>query len=448
MNFQCDDHTIDDLGLFAKGQHAPSIFGLFNHAKTMGGRQRIRKMMETPSNDLRYLKRRRDSIAFFRTVGISLDISNQQMDFIQHYLKSDYLILKNNIIDITAQRIKNRIAISERYYVISKGIQYFLFSIKSLQNFADKILSHESSPTYLTELTNRIVAFCQSEVGKKLMQGGNMQRREIETSFSIKHVFQFDRLIREKSIDETREIIGIIYEIDALVSVASAANAHNLTPPDYIDAEHVELELIKVYHPHVKHPIKNNFFIREKNICFLTGSNMAGKSTLLKAISISIYLAHIGFPVPADSMKCTILNAMMTTINLSDNINLGHSHFMHEVKRIKEAANLLTSGSKYFIVFDELFRGTNVKDAYEASTSIINALARIRQSGIIISTHLIEIAGEINSANIDFKFMKAHLENLEPTYTYKLQTGVSSERLGMAIIKRERIIEILDGADS
>ncbi|MBK6527650.1 MAG: hypothetical protein IPG07_20145 [Crocinitomicaceae bacterium] len=66
---------------------------------------------------------------------------------------------------------------------------------------------------------------------------------------------------------------------------------------------------------------------------FLTGANMAGKSTLLKSLGLSIYLAHIGFPVPAKKFQTTLYNGIITTINLPDNINKGYSHFYHEVIR-------------------------------------------------------------------------------------------------------------------
>ena len=106
---------------------------------------------------------------------------------------------------------------------------------------------------------------------------------------------------------------------------------------------------------------------------------MAGKSTFLKSVSLTVYLAHIGFPVPAKSCEISIFNGLFTTINLSDDIQQGYSHYYSEVKRIKDMALNLNSHKKLFIIFDELFRGTNVKDAYEASLLITKVFFEIKE---------------------------------------------------------------------
>jgi len=155
-------------------------------------------------------------------------------------------------------------------------------------------------------------------------------------------------------------------------------------------------------------------------------------------------LAHIGFPVPAASVKTSVFNGLFTTINLSDDLNLGYSHFLNEVKRVKEAALQLQKGGMYFIVFDELFKGTNVKDAFDASLLIIKALAKIKSSVFIISTHLLEIADKIKTEdNISFQFLKTTVKDNKPIFNYQLEQGVSKNRLGMTIVKNEGIIDIL-----
>ncbi|MBK6527649.1 MAG: hypothetical protein IPG07_20140 [Crocinitomicaceae bacterium] len=97
-----------------------------------------------------------------------------------------------------------------------------------------------------------------------------------------------------------------------------------------------------------------------------------------------------------------------------------------------------------FVIFDELFRGTNVKDAYDASLLIISAFAKIRTSTFLISTHITEIAEDLKSnATVQFNYLASKLIEAVPTYTYKLANGVSDERVGLLIVKNEGIIEIL-----
>lgn len=134
---------------------------------------------------------------------------------------------------------------------------------------------------------------------------------------------------------------------------------------------------------------------------------MAGKSTFLKSLSISVYLAHLGLPVPAKYMKTSKYNGLLTTINLSDNINKGYSHFYNEVLRVKYVAERINQVRNIFVVFDELFRGTNVKDAYEASLSVISAFSKLNKGFFAISTHIIEVADKLkDNKSIFLKILK------------------------------------------
>ena len=173
---------------------------------------------------------------------------------------------------------------------------------------------------------------------------------------------------------------------------------------------------------------------------------MAGKSTFLKSVGIAIYLAHLGFPIPTSEAHISIFHGLVTTINLSDNLGLGHSHYFAEVKRVKEVAHLLAEDQPLLVIFDELFRGTNVKDAYDASKGVISAFARLPQSAFLVSTHIIEVADELrNYKTIQFQYFDMNWLGNEPQYNYCLKDGVSTERLGMHIIKQEGILKILEG---
>lgn len=118
---------------------------------------------------------------------------------------------------------------------------------------------------------------------------------------------------------------------------------------------------------------------------------MAGKSTFLKSIGLSVFISHLGFPVPATKMTTSIYNGIVSTINLSDNLNKGLSHFYSEVKRVKETALKLKESKKLLVIFDELFRGTNVKDASDASLLIIAAFSKIKKSTFLVQHILLKL---------------------------------------------------------
>jgi DNA mismatch repair ATPase MutS len=171
---------------------------------------------------------------------------------------------------------------------------------------------------------------------------------------------------------------------------------------------------------------------------------MAGKSTYLKSFGISVYLAHLGFPIPAKSIETSIFNGLLTTINMSDNINKGYSHYYNEVLRVKYVAEQINRLKNIVVIFDELFRGTNVIDAYEASLSVISAFAKIKMSLFAISTHIMEVAEKLKlNDSIYFKFFEIKINEGIPQYTYKLKDGVTDERIGMYILTKEKVIETI-----
>ena len=166
----------------------------------------------------------------------------------------------------------------------------------------------------------------------------------------------------------------------------------------------------------------------------------------MKAFGISAYLAHMGFPVPASAMEFSVQNGLFTTINLPDNINMGYSHFYAEVIRVKKVAESIKKSHNLIVIFDELFRGTNVKDAYDATVAVTEAFAAKKNCIFIISTHIIE-AGETlkdRCDNIFFVNLPTIMEGSKPTYTFKLAEGITSDRHGMVIINNEGILDILN----
>jgi DNA mismatch repair ATPase MutS len=171
---------------------------------------------------------------------------------------------------------------------------------------------------------------------------------------------------------------------------------------------------------------------------------MAGKSTLMKSVGIVLYLAHMGFPVSADEVEFSVREGMYTSINVADNIGLGYSHFYAEVVRVKQAAEAAATGGRLLLMFDELFKGTNVKDAYDGTLAVTKAFADYTGCLFVVSTHIIEVGETLEgSSNIRFTYMPTVMEGSRPRYTYKLQEGITEDRQGMMIIRNEGILELL-----
>jgi DNA mismatch repair ATPase MutS len=129
---------------------------------------------------------------------------------------------------------------------------------------------------------------------------------------------------------------------------------------------------------------------------------------------------------------------------LPDKLGIGASHFYMEVLRLRKIAAELGEGRSLFVIFDELFRGTNVKDAHEATVAVTLAFAKKKSSMFIISSHIVEAANEMEQhKNIGFLYLPTVMKGTTPEYTYTLRQGVTDDRHGMIIIRNEGILDIL-----
>jgi DNA mismatch repair ATPase MutS len=128
-----------------------------------------------------------------------------------------------------------------------------------------------------------------------------------------------------------------------------------------------------------------------------------------------------------------------------DDLALGYSHFYAEVLRVKTVAEEVSAGKDLIIIFDELFKGTNVKDAYDATLSVTEAFAQFRNCFFVISTHIIEVGETLGArcGNLQFAYLPTVMEGRIPRYTYTMQEGITSDRHGMMIIENEGILGIM-----
>lgn len=434
-HFTIDNQTFNDLEIFTAKEGASSIFDLFKQTRTLAARKRLMEIMQNPSNNIDDITLRRDAIKYFYDNKIYLEIKNQEIDLIDFYLQCKFKKFKNNPLDLMADYLTRNS--SNNYYVIKTGLRYLIQLTKYLFDFVETHRANQP-PGYLCIIFEQV---------ESIIEGGVLlQARKLdETRLSFLDVSKLDRAIRGVEMENIKTLLKLVYELDVLENIALVASAKGLSFPVFNKDLDLKIRTTGFYHPAIKNAVKNDVCLDHKqNIIFLTGSNMAGKSSLLKALGLLIYLSHLGFPVPADSMETTVFNGLVTTINLPDNINKGLSHYYNEVKRVKEVAEILLQYSKMFVIFDELFRGTNVKDAFDGSSLIISELSAITSSVFVISTHIIELAKVLDKfSNISFRYLDASYESEKPVFTYLLREGISKEVLGMYLVRSEGIVEIL-----
>lgn len=436
MKFDIDKQTIKDLELFPERGNDTCIYTYYNRTTTIGGQEMLYDSFNSPVSNIEFLQTRRDEINFFFTNGHYIKFKSSQIDFIEHYLKSQRIPLKDNIIDAFYDGLSYKLNPAGDYYLISEGIKSIIQLLINLESFVKGLNSLIVPSTLETDL-DKIKKFTSTIFLKDIRDTKKLRFCQIN---------KLDYLFRVQSKNSFRELLKTVYKIDVLQALSQIMKVEGFTLPNYSSFSQPVFEVEDAFHPLLSAPIPNSFlFSCDSNLCFVTGPNMSGKSIFLKTTGLLIYLAHLGFPVPASKLNISLFDGLFTTLNLSDNLNLGYSHFYSEVKRVKDIALKLNSRKKLFVIFDELFRGTNVKDAFDASLAIISALSKIRNNVFFISTHILEVAENLdNKDSIMFKCFESNLVDQKPVYDFKIKNGISKERIGMLIIKNENIVEILD----
>ena len=441
MLFDTDKQTISDLNLFEERTNVKSVFSVYNRAATKGGRDMLNRLFRTPVSDLEFLLSRKAEINFFFQNKCLLKLNSRHIDFIEHYLTNDRVPLRNNFIDAAYNGLMNKLSSDGDYWIISNGIFYTIRLLNDLKLFMSVTEDFVVPATFGKDL-ELLKNFIELHVVKNCLNDPPEDIKDL----TFLQINNLDQLFRVSKKDPFRDLLNIVYKIDVLQTLSGIMKSEGYSLPEYMQGAQPSFEVIEAFNPILPKPISNSFtFGRDSTICFVTGPNMAGKSTFLKTMGLMVYLAHLGFPVPAKSLKTTVFDGLFTTINLADNLNLGYSHFYSEVHRVKEIAVKINTEKNLFVIFDELFRGTNVKDAFDATLMIISSLAKIRGNLFFISTHILEVAEELKLRDsIIFNCFESELIDKIPVYDYKLKKGVSKERIGIFIIKQERIVEILE----
>jgi DNA mismatch repair ATPase MutS len=228
--------------------------------------------------------------------------------------------------------------------------------------------------------------------------------------------------------------------------MAMAVKQHKLVFPSFTHERKPLLDVKGLYHILLQQPVDYDVqLLPGKNFLFLTGANMAGKSTFIKSVGTAVFLAHIGMGVPAAEMQLSVFDGMLSNINVVDNILKGESYFYNEVQRIKSTVQKISDRRNWLILIDELFKGTNVEDAMKCSTTVIEGLLKIQNSSFILSTHLYEIGEPLKQyPNIIFNYFETAVQDGQLIFNYQLKNGISNDRLGYVILKNEGVVDMLE----
>lgn len=433
-----DKTTLQDLSIFHSEEEF-SLFNQLNFTQTGHGKEWLHHLLSEPFSELNKITETQNILKLIinRSEDWPTSITNGTIMVIERF----YETVLNTIPASSGQ-------LNAYSYYLLHGPDYSLVKY-SVTHFADFVrgmwqlavlFDQEGSPAGLLNYTSRIKYLLKHNVIEKLIS------LRAGTKLSRKEIVYYGHYIRYHFKSSVTELINIYGRFDAWYSMAKAVVKHNLHFPVFIHSEEPTIEAKGLYHILVPNPIAYDIKMdRENHFVFLTGANMAGKSTFIKAVGAGIYLAHLGMGVPATNMRLTLFDGILSNINVADNIAKGESYFFNEVQRIKNTILKINDGRKWLVLIDELFKGTNIQDAMKCSSTVIKGLIKIRTSLFILSTHLYEIGEELKVyPGISFKYFETKVKGDQLEFNYQLREGVSNDRLGYLILQREKVVELLE----
>jgi hypothetical protein len=235
-----------------------------------------------------------------------------------------------------------------------------------------------------------------------------------------------------------RSWLAAIGEVEALLSLSAYSYEHPSDPfPEFVEGPPC-FNAGQLGHPLIPAAkcVRNDISVCDQTkVLLLSGSNMSGKSTLMRAVGVNTVLAMAGAPVRAEYMQLTPLQ-IGASILINDSLQEGSSRFYAEITRLRHICDLAEKQLPVLFLLDELLQGTNSKDRLIGAEGVVRALLASGAIGLI-STH--DLALTNIGAQQDNRLQNVHLQDEiqdgRMTFNFKLHDGVVTKSNGIELMR-------------
>lgn len=237
------------------------------------------------------------------------------------------------------------------------------------------------------------------------------------------------------SIHQSRGLLQSMFEAIGYVDAAQSIAAWRATLPFWTVPEFTApakvIRAEDVIHPLLRTPVANSLSIDNTSV-LLTGSNMSGKTTFVRAIGVNAILAQTLHTACARAWAAPMLH-VRTSIGRSDNILAGKSYYLAEVETALTMVRAKEDGGQYLFLLDEIFRGTNTTERVAAAYAVLSYLNR-GEDLVLVATHDIELLDLLGSSFASYHF-REQVADETLLFDYRIYSGPSSTRNAIALLK-------------
>lgn len=330
--------------------------------------------------------------------------------------------------------------------VISKAVDKLH---EQLQVYVELIRQVSETTTFTTPQNAAIVNVLQgarqsfdqlNDILNGLDRRGNILGLFLMDALFLSDYFLVRRFLRwqQQYLGQVPVWIDAISEMDGLVSMATFRyNEPQAGRAEVVASEEMVYEAVGLYHPFLgAKAVRNDFTLQHRHYYIITGANMAGKSTFLRALGINYILAMNGMPVFATSL-CVSAYSLFSSMRTTDDLAHGISYFNAELLRLKQLLTACQYNSQTLIILDEILKGTNSADKLNGSRLFLQAVSALPVTGVI-ATHDLELSKMEGERFHNYCFEIALGQDV--TYSYKITPGIARNQNATFLLR-----EILSG---
>ncbi len=323
----------------------------------------------------------------------------------------------------------------EQFYQLLSKIEKQEFTSEILKAQRDRIVNEAEKASSILKRFSKLL--------DALDQRSNMLVGVFANGFLLRDLWVTRNI--EQWIQEHHTKVGDWFEVisffDAYNSLGNYAFNHPQQSFPEIKGGSEVLDSKAACHPLIREEVavSNDFKIDKEQFFIITGANMAGKSTFLRTVALQIVMANLGLPVSAESSRYTPIK-LITSMRTTDSLTKDESYFFSELKRLKYIVDHIQN-DRYFIILDEILKGTNSTDKAIGSRKFVDKLVRSHSTGII-ATHdlsLCEAADELKQ--VENYYFDATIQDDELFFDYKLRKGVCQNMNASFLLKNMGIVE-------
>ena len=350
--------------------------------------------------------------------------------FLGLFLSASYLKKTNKLYSET-DKVRETF---KQYHELLDEIENQEFQSKTLIEKQEIIKSEDKKASFIFKSFSKILdAFDQRNNLIIAVFGNGLFLTELNNACNV-----------EKWINNYRHTVEKWFEVVAYFDAQNSLGNVVFNHSKYIFPEIISEKSV-VFATNLGHPllrlekrVDNNFTINKEEFFIVTGANMAGKSTFLRTVSLSIVMANCGLPVCAESFKYAPIK-LITSMRTSDSLTEDESYFYSELKRLKFIVDQIKT-TDYFIILDEILKGTNSKDKAIGSKKFVEKLTKSKSTGII-ATHdvsLCELENEFTG--IKNYYFDAEIIDNELHFDYTLKNGICKNMNASFLLKKMEIV--------